>query len=354
MNRAGLLAAGLLLAGCSRDPLAVHSFSKDLMHGTWDLQVVCRGRAQAETAVDAVCAEVSRLDTALSPWLPGSELARANAGGGSAEGVTLSADLATALQWALAEARASEGAYDPSAGVLDQAWWQAGQAGRPLSQAQRLQGLGLRDWRQVQFDPHSRRLRLLRPGMRLDLSSLAKGYAQDSAALILKAHGIKSFLLNAGGQVYAAGDKPDGSAWRVGILDPRDSSKVAATLSLQDEVLSTHGDSAELSAAHGQPAPVTLDPRTGRAAVHGLASVSAVLAWDPQGHAALRVELVSLSALVLGPRDGLHWLGAQDAEGVLIEQKGAAWQAVVTPGLRARLQASDTDIAFPGLSPTHP
>ncbi len=97
-------------------------------------------------------------------------------------------------------------------------------------------------WREVRLDAQSRRLRLSRPGMRLDLSGLAKGYAQDQGAVVLKAHGIKSFLMNAGGQVYAAGDKPDGSPWRVGILDPRDSSKVAATLSLQDEVLSTHGD----------------------------------------------------------------------------------------------------------------
>jgi thiamine biosynthesis lipoprotein len=354
MNRAAPWAAeALLLAGCGRDPLAIHSFSKELMRGTWDLQVVCRGQAKAEEAVDALCAEVSRLDAALTPWQPQGELALANASAASPEGVTLSADLAIALRLALAEAEASQGAYDPSAGVLGQAWWQAAQAGRPLSQAERLHGLALMGWRQVQFDPHSRRLRL-RPGVRLDLSGLAKGYAQDQAALILKAHGIKSFLMNAGGQVYASGDKPDGSAWRVGILDPRDSSKVAATLSLQDEVLSTHGDTSELSSVHGQPAPLTLDPRTGRAVAAGLASVTAILPWDPQGHAGVMVEAASLSALVLGPRDGLHLLGSQNAEGVLIEQKSAAWQAAITPGLRSRLQASDTDIAFPDIGPAHP
>ncbi len=83
-----------------------------------------------------------------------------------------------------------------------------------------------------------------------------------------------------------------------------------------------------------KPAPLTLDPRTGKAVASGLASVTAILPWDPQGHAAVMVEAASLSALVLGPRDGMHLLGAQNAEGVLIGQRGAAWQAAVTPGLR--------------------
>ena len=357
MNRLGpglAAALGLLLGACARDPLAVHSFSKQLLHGAWDLQLSCRGQATADAAMAAVSAELEALEGSLSPWLPQGELARVNAQAGAAQGLTLSADLTLALQLALGEAEASQGAFDPTAGPLDQAWWSARQGGRPLSSAERTRGLGLEGWRQLRLDPAGRRLILPRAGMGLDLGGLAKGYAQDRVARVLKAHGIKSFLLNAGGQVYAAGSKPDGSPWRVGILDPADSSKVAATLDLQDEVLSTHGDYAEFSSLHGQAAPLTLDPRTGRAVSGGLASVSALLPWDPQGHAGALVEAASLSALILGPQEGLRLLGAQGAEGILIARQGQAWTATVTPGLRGRLHDADPDIRFPDLKNTHP
>jgi thiamine biosynthesis lipoprotein len=79
-------------------------------------------------------------------------------------------------------------------------------------------------------------------GMRLDLGGIAKGYAVESAVSILKGAGIVSGLVSAGGNIYALGYKPDGSAWRVGIRDPLDIDGVVGYIEIHDQAVDTAGD----------------------------------------------------------------------------------------------------------------
>ena len=58
-------------------------------------------------------------------------------------------------------------------------------------------------------------------GMAVDLGAIAKGYAADEAVRILMKSGVKSALLNLGGNVITIGGKPDGSPWRMSLQDPR-------------------------------------------------------------------------------------------------------------------------------------
>jgi thiamine biosynthesis lipoprotein len=349
MNRAWLLASLFFLGACAREPLAVHPYSRDLMHTTWDFQVVARGEAKAQAAVEAAAAEIDRLDGELAMWQPQSELARANASAGSAEGVTLSVELAECIQLSLNAAEASEGAFDITVGPLTQAWWQARREKRMLTAAERARGMALLGWRGVKLE--KRRLWLPRKGMRLDLGGVAKGYAQDRAAAIFKAHGIKSFLMNAGGQVYAAGKKPDGKAWRVGILDPRDTAKVAAVLDLSDAVMSTSGDYEQFSIIQGRRVHHILDPRTGFSVANGVVSTTAILSLDAGEHSGALADLASTSVFVLGLEKGLRYLGAQSTEGVIITEKNGQLSARITPDLRGRLQVTNADILFPDLHP---
>ena len=59
-----------------------------------------------------------------------------------------------------------------------------------------------------------------KPGMGLDLGSIAKGYAADEAARVLKAAGVNAALVDLGGNILTLGTKPDGSRWRIGIQNP--------------------------------------------------------------------------------------------------------------------------------------
>lgn len=88
-------------------------------------------------------------------------------------------------------------------------------------------------------------IQLLNYGMAIDLGSIGKGYAVDRAVQILKANGISSALVNAGGNIYALGapamDPDPRQTWTVGIRDPNNENKILKTIALRDQGIATSG-----------------------------------------------------------------------------------------------------------------
>ena len=75
----------------------------------------------------------------------------------------------------------------------------------------------------------------------MDFGGIAKGYASDRAAEILKNYGIESAIMNLGGNVRAIGTKTDGSLWRVGIRTPDGSQPYLGAISVKDKAVITSG-----------------------------------------------------------------------------------------------------------------
>ena len=98
------------------------------------------------------------------------------------------------------------------------------------------------DYRTVELDPAAQAVRLPK-AHKIGLGGIAKGYIVDRAADLLKKAGIQAFLVQAGGDLYGAGRKPDGSPWISGIQDPRGPEGSSfATIELTDHAFSTAGD----------------------------------------------------------------------------------------------------------------
>lgn len=75
----------------------------------------------------------------------------------------------------------------------------------------------------------------------LDPSGFVKGWAIDEAADLLTAAGVRSFAINAGGDIVVRGEPAPGRAWRVGVRDPADARRVAAVLAVRDGAIATSG-----------------------------------------------------------------------------------------------------------------
>ena len=102
--------------------------------------------------------------------------------------------------------------------------------------------LPLIDYRAVRIDDDSRTVQLGRAGMSLHLGGIGKGYAIDRAVAILRTRGIRDFLIQSGGDIYAGGMN-DGRPWRLGIQDPRGAeNQLFAQIEISDGALSTSGD----------------------------------------------------------------------------------------------------------------
>ncbi|SEP14963.1 thiamine biosynthesis lipoprotein [Pseudomonas sp. NFACC39-1] len=133
----------------------------------------------------------------------------------------------------------------------------------------------------------------------VDFNSIAAGYAVDRIAARLQALGIDSYLAEATGELKAAGRKPDGSAWRIALEEPRDDRQVAErVIEVNGYAVSTSGDYRRYFEQDGARYSHTFDARTGAPVLHNLASVTVI---HPS---ALMADGLSTLLLILGPERG--------------------------------------------------
>lgn len=216
--------------------------------------------AVLDRTLDAVRDTTEALDSLLSTFRDDSEISRVNRGAATA----LTRHFTAVLAEALAVARASGGAFDPT----------------------------LRDWRGVTLDAKRGRVRL-RAGLALDFGGIAKGYALDRAAALL-AGVADSALLDLGGQFLWVGRA---TRRTVGIADPEHSLRVVAAVEMQ-------GGSVSTSSQAEQPGHI-VDPRERRKTPARRARSVTVLAPSGMAADAWSTAFFVLgcdSALALGPR----------------------------------------------------
>jgi len=283
----------------------------------------------AREAAGAVIGMFQRLEGELSEWRDASPLAEVNRRAGGAP-VAAPPDLLALVQLSLEIAERTGGAFDPTWAALWGLWdFRAEEPALPDPEAL-ARAAALVDYRKVELDAEAGTIRLPEPGMKIGLGAIAKGYALDRAAELLRARGHEDFLIVAGGQVYAGGRR-DGRPWRIGIRDPRgDAADAFALLDLAGGLSSsTSGDYESYFELDGVRYHHILDPRTGYPA-RGLTSAT-VLGAD-----ATLADALSTALMVLGPDRGralaAEWPGI---EAVLVGKGG---ELHTTSGLANRLE----------------
>jgi len=117
---------------------------------------------------------------------------------------------------------------------------------------------------------------VLSDGTQIDLGAVAKGYAGDLICERLKAQGIESALLDLGGNIHAIGSDPDGGAWRLGVRDPDGEGNVAILELCDMAAVTSGGYERYFIGEDGVRYHHILDPKTGRPADSGLASVTVI------------------------------------------------------------------------------
>ncbi len=121
---------------------------------------------------------------------------------------------------------------------------------------------------------------VLQEGMKLDFGGIAKGYASDKCAEIMRENGVESAIINLGGNVYALGKRPDGNLWRIGVADPSGEGVEdrAGLLSVSDCAVVTSGNYQRSFTQNGITYGHIIDPKTGYPADNDLLSVTVVAA----------------------------------------------------------------------------
>jgi thiamine biosynthesis lipoprotein len=152
--------------------------------------------------------------------------------------------------------------------------------------------------------------------MRMSLGGIAKGYAVDAAARVLQAEGLSAFLVQAGGDLFVRGRKPDGSRFRVGVRDPRGTNETDffALLEVEDHAFSTAGDYERGFVKDGHRYHHIIDPRTGFPAT----ASRSVTIWAGD---AFTADAIDDAVFILGPKKGLELVESlPDAGAVIVDE----------------------------------
>ena len=313
---AALLSAAFLLTGCSGAPAqGPETATFFAMDTAMDFTVYGDAALldEAETLIGSLEEQVSVTDEHSDIY------AIDHTGSGS-----LSGNAAELMEQALELCRRTGGALDISVYPIVRAWgFTTGSYQVPDEET--IQSLlPLVDYTQIQYDAATGVV-TLPEGMEIDLGSVAKGYAGQLAAQMLREHGVQSALLNLGGNVQTVGTKPDGSPWQIGIKDPQGEDAMMV-LSVEDQAVVTSGGYERYFEQDGQTYWHIMDPSTGHPADSGLISVTIV------GDEGVVCDGLSTALFVMGLEKAADlWAQSGDFEAVFVTASGEVY---ITEGLR--------------------
>jgi thiamine biosynthesis lipoprotein len=294
----GCLALALAARPAPAAPLERFSYAEPHMGTQFQVIVYAEGEAQARAAVKAAFARAAELNGIMSDYDAASELMRlcAKAGGGP---VKVSDELFFVLRRARDVSKLSDGAFDVTVGPVVRLW-RAARKTRQMPDPEALaKARDLVGWRNVELDEKEKTVKLLKPGMQLDLGGIAKGHAADEMQKVLKKHGVTHALVAAGGDITVSDAPPGKDGWLIAIqpLDAEEE-KNPRFLLLKNGSVSTSGDANQFVVIDGKRYSHIVDPKTGL----GLVGRMSVTVVGPDG---ITADSLTKVVAVLGPEKGL-------------------------------------------------
>ncbi len=263
---------------------------------------------------------IDGLEAQLTVYNDESEISRLNATAHLGP-VAVERGLFGLLERAVALSKLTGGAYDVTSGALSQAWGFV-RGPKRVPDAETLADARARTgWQHLRLDPENLTVGFDRPGIRINLGSIGKGYAIDRAVEVIRQHWFSTSALIHGGQssLFALGSPPGrfGGRWEIAVRNPLRPETPLGVLRLRNRGLGTSGGAFQHFVEGGRTYGHILDPRTGEPAT-GPASVT-VLAPT-----AADADALSTAFYLLGPEAASAYAAAHPDVGIIIVQEDAA------------------------------
>jgi thiamine biosynthesis lipoprotein len=289
--------------------------------------------AATDRAFTAAYEEIRRVEQLMTDWEhpgePESDVIRINKAAGKSA-VRVSAETIVVIQTSLDMSRRSEGTFDITFAAMRGLWKFDEDMDRTLPSKDEVERRRkLINWRDVIVDAKARTVKLRRAGMRIGLGGIAKGYAVDRVAAVLRAAGYQDFMVQAGGDLYVSGRK--GAAnWMVGVRDPRGGPRdIIARMPIENRAFSTAGDYERSFVFGGRRYHHIIDPRTGFPAT----ASRAVTIFAPN---AFLADALDDAVFILGPEKGLALVASYpDCGALIVDANNKVW---TSPTLEGKLQ----------------
>jgi FAD:protein FMN transferase len=292
---------------------------------------------KTRAAFEAALAEIRRIEALMTTWRPDSEVSKINTAAGKSA-VTVGDETFAVIKESVHTSEISEGTFDITFHTLHGLWkFDEDLDPHPPTDKEIKKRLAFLGWRNIKLDAAQKSVMLTKPETQISLGGIAKGYAVDKAAAVLSAAGLTSFFVQAGGDLYAKGKKPDGSEWQAGIRDPRGKEgQYFAKIPLSDHAFSTAGDYERSYIVNGKRYHHIIDPRTGQPAT----ACRSVTIWAPNAFIA---DAIDDAVFILGAEKGLRIVESiEGVAAVIVDARNNVW---VSKRLQGKLEvvAAPTD-----------
>jgi thiamine biosynthesis lipoprotein len=263
---------------------------------------------------------LEQINLSMSTFRPQSEISRFNASNDS-QPLKISADFLRVMLCAREIFHLTDGAWDGTVDPLVNLWGFGKQgaitavpADEAIAEARKRVGF---DRIEVMATGH---LKKRQPDVSLDLASIAKGYGVDQVAILLHGLGYKNYLVEIGGEVYAAGVRLDGTSWRVGINQPSaqaSTQEVYTVLRLHNCAMATSGDYRNFYQLGDRTVSHIIDPHSGMPLDNKVVSVSVI------ADTCALADGLATGLMVMGPQKGLELLERlPGVEGLIVVRHG--------------------------------
>lgn len=320
MNKYALLSAiisiSFLFISCSEKKASTSLNAMDTF-----MTIQAYGK-KSDAALEKTKNLICQIEKNISTTNPDSDVYRLNHG----ENIPVSNDTLVLTKYSLDFAKQTEGAFNPALYPVTSAWGFTTEDYKVPSDDQIKELLALTDYSEIQIENDSIRLK---PGMALDFGAVGKGYTGDQTIRLLRDNGIKSALLDLGGNIQALGTKPDGTKWNIGIKSPW-TGKAAAVIKIADQAVITSGGYERFfTADDGHEYIHIFDGKTGRPVDNGIAGVTIIT------ESGLYADALSTTMFVMGLEDAAsYWKQHPDFEMIIFTENQDLYY---TEGLQGEL-----------------
>jgi FAD:protein FMN transferase len=259
-----ILCGGLLfstLSNAAEPALQRFEFAEAHMGTKFRVVLYAADEQAATKAAKVAFARVAELNRIMTDYDPSSELMRlCQSKAGVA--VKVSPELFFVLSKGQEVARQSDGMFDMTVGPLVKLWRLSRLTQRLPDEKELADAKARTGYKHLELNEKDRSVRLLVPGMQLDLGGIAKGYAADEILAVLNKHGIARVMAAAGGDIVVGDPPADADGWNIDVA-PLTKAKPSLALRLKNGAVSTSGDKEQFTLINGVRYSHIVDPRTG-------------------------------------------------------------------------------------------
>jgi thiamine biosynthesis lipoprotein len=296
--------AVVLVSSCRMNARNKKYHHSRVVIGTYVNIDVCSSRRNGpgvSEAMNRVWERFDEIEQRMNAYDMESDIGKINQSAGKA--VAVHPDVYTLIQQAADFSKKTEGAFDITVRPLIE-MWRRGQKENHVPSAEEIELTRKRIGADKVNFLHEGQGAVFCDGCMIDLGGIAKGYAVDEAARILRDHHFENFLINAGGDMYGGGKNCHGQNWRIGVRDPRNGDRLIDIVEISNQAITTSGDYEQFYEIEGKRFSHIINPLTGYPQ-QGIVSATVI------APSAVEADVFSTALMVWPATQGMDFINQQ-------------------------------------------